>query len=251
MRRHYQRVDVAAPEGGRAGSVRVRYRPGRARRLPGLVPESQGQAYLRLVPRLPRIVRPLAPARPDHGQAERNRFPRPAMAGREYRMEDRKARSGHRRPAGVQLGGEDGTDRGQPHPPRREAPGRPPAIMSSRLRPVHLDHPRPRQGRAVPGPAGRLLGDRLPAPGGPRRRNSLCRPRGRLLAVPRGRIEGERAPADCLPDRPGGSQRSRTTTDGRTALRAAVSEHRRAALVAIRPELPLRPAETCSRPQGS
>ena len=58
----------------------------------------------------------------------------------------RQAGGDHGRPAGVQLGGEDGADRGQSRPPRREAPGRP-AGRGHHARGVRLD-PRPGQGRA-------------------------------------------------------------------------------------------------------
>ena len=41
---------------------RLRERRRRARRLPRLVPEAQGRSHLRLVPRLPRVLRPDAAA---------------------------------------------------------------------------------------------------------------------------------------------------------------------------------------------
>jgi hypothetical protein len=85
---------------------------------------------------------------------------------------------------------------------------------------------------------------------------TACRPqeavsvgerRGGMLGVSDKGRQGQEAPADCLPHRQGAGDHQ--APDGGAALRPALSEHRRPALVGVRPELPVRSPPAGTRPQ--
>ncbi len=168
---------------GRRAARRRRDRPRRARRLPRLVPEAQGRSHLRLVSRLPRVLRPktLPPRprrRPARSRSTSSSGSTPTPAGRPAsgaRSSPSSGPSTGRRRMGL-------IEANPIRSVEKPKAGRRDHVITRRA--VRRD-PRPGPGRGIPRPADRLLGDRLPAAGGPLRRGPARRRGGRLLGIPR------------------------------------------------------------------